>query len=165
MKVTATPAQKRLIATAVEHTHGVIVFPVSYSAWEQIKMTDRMTANGLLHPGTTQVTSLAVRAAAAEVLEAAHAAALEADPSAGPMNWAFRIVKSGDIITYRTFSNRSEKWVTRRVRVIDPYIYQGRLRVKGVLVNKDGRNARVQPRHGVWDAIEAHQLIAVRHGR
>lgn len=71
-------------------------------------------------------------------------------------------VKSGDILTYRAFSPRSEKWVTRRVRVLDPYIWQGRLTVKGSLVNRDGNRAKVQPRFGVMDHVQAHELIAVR---
>lgn len=162
MKVTATPAQKRLIATAVHRTHGVVVFPSTYSAWEQIKMSKRMTAAGLLHPGTSQVTSHAVRVAAAEVMEAAHAAALVDDPAAA---WAFNldVVKSGDIITYKTFSSRSEKWVTRRVEVLAPYIYRGRLQVRGTIVTKDGSRSKIQPRHGVWDTVEAADMISVEH--
>jgi hypothetical protein len=165
MQVTATPAQKRLIATAVERTHGVVVFPSSYSAWEQIKMSKRMVAAGLLHPGTAQVTSQALRAYAPQVLEAAHTAALEADPSADPMVHAFRTVKSGDILTYRRFSFRTCKWTTRRVEVLDPYIHKGQLQVKGTVVNKDGSRAKVQPRYGVFDTVEPRQLISVRHGR
>ena len=50
MKLTA--AQQRLINNAV---HGVVIFPPNYSAWQRIKMTDKLTAAGALVPGTLQV--------------------------------------------------------------------------------------------------------------
>lgn len=75
MKVTATTAQRRYIVAAAEAGHGVIVFR-NLSAWQQIQMARRMTAAGLVHPGTAQITFAAVRAYAPKALEAAHTAAL-----------------------------------------------------------------------------------------
>lgn len=165
MKVTATPAQKALIVAAAVTRHGVVRHRLNASAWQKTKMERAMADAGTLVPGSGGVTSQAVRAFAPQVLEDAHAAALTDDPAAAPAPVTIADVKSGDIITYKAFSNRSEKWVTRRVRVIDPYIFQGRLQVKGMLVNKDGSHAKVQPRFGLFDTVEAHELVAVQPGR
>lgn len=165
MKVTATPAQKALIVAAAATRHGVIHHRLNASAWQQKKMNQAMADAGTLVPGSGGITSQAVRAFAPQVLEDAHAAALADDLAAAPAPVTIADVKSGDIITYKTFSGRSEKWVTRRVRVIDPYIHRGRLQVKGMLVNRDGSHAKVQPRFGLFDVVEPHQLIAVQPGR
>jgi hypothetical protein len=75
-----TAAQKRLILSAV-HTHGVILFNgPSYSVYQQDQIIARMTAAGLVVPGTEQITSQALRAADPAQFEALHDAAINDAP-------------------------------------------------------------------------------------
>jgi hypothetical protein len=74
---------------------------------------------------------------------------------------ALEDVKDGDIITYREFSLRSEKVVTRRARVYGCYIHQGTLRFEGSYVKKDGTRAAVQPRFGLYATVAPRELVAI----
>lgn len=159
MTVKVTPAQKCLITTAIERTGGVIVFPASYSAWMRLRMRNAMVTAGLVHPGTTQVTMTAVRAVASDTLTAEHTAAHEVNGTTGGPR--LEDVKDGDVVTYREFSLRSEKVVTRRARVHGCYIHEGTLRFEGSYVKKDGTRAAVQPRFGLYANIEARELVAI----
>jgi hypothetical protein len=77
MSAKLTVAQKRFILAAMK-THGVIIFPGNnYSAYQQKKIIDRMTAAGLVVPGTEQITSQAWRAADPAGFDAIHFEAKE----------------------------------------------------------------------------------------
>lgn len=153
-----TPAQKRIITDALG-THGVIVFGGTYSAYQQQKIVTRMEAAGLVVPGTRNITSQAVRAAAPAALNALHVEAHTVNDTTGGLR--LEDVKAGDVITVRTFSTRSGKCVTRRVRVWSCYVHNGYLMMQGVYVNKNGSRSRVQPRFGNMPMVTVDALMAV----